>query len=123
MHAPSVIVHGVGLTTGGGGGGGGVSDDEDGGGGADEEDAGEDEDGGAGGVSACTAPCAHPATDTNATAKSSIRIPHPRARPSLAEVDGGRITEVATARARLPRRSGDGPSECGYRVTGRPRSS
>lgn len=84
MHAPSLIVHGVGFTTGGGGGGGGgVSEDGtgDGDGDGDGED-GEDgeaetEDGGAAGVSACTAPCAHPATDINATAASNIRIAHP----------------------------------------------
>jgi hypothetical protein len=90
--------HGVGFTTGGGGGGGGgVSDDEDVGAG-DEEDT---EDGGAVGVSACTAPEAHPATDINATAASSIRIAHPLSDSSFAEVDDGRITQVAKQRARL----------------------
>jgi hypothetical protein len=97
MHAPSLMSHGVGFTTGagGGGGGGGVSEEE---GAADDEDgtpedgtpedgtpedgtpedgAEDNEGGGAVGVSACTAPCAHPATDINATATSSIRIAHP----------------------------------------------
>jgi len=102
-------VHGVGFTTGGGGGGGGgASDDVEGGveGGASEDgaddDAEDDEDGGVVGVSACTAPCAHPATDINATATSSILIAHPLVDPSLAEVDDRRSAQVATARARLP---------------------
>lgn len=90
MHAPSLMVHGVGFTTGGGGGGGGGASDEDtgadgagaGGTGADEaEGATEDEGGGVAGVSACTAPCVHPATDINATATSSIRTANPLARP------------------------------------------
>lgn len=106
MHAPSLMVHGVGFTTGGGGGGGGGASDDVGGGvegGASEDGADDDaEDGGVVGVSACTAPCAHPATDINATATSSILIAHPLVVPSLAEVDGGRCSQVATARARLP---------------------
>ena len=81
MHAPSLMVHGVGFATGGGGGGGGGASDEDTGAedtGADEaEGAAEDEGGGAVGVSARTAPCAHPATEINATATSSIRTANP----------------------------------------------
>ena len=119
MHAPSLMSHGVGFATGaggGGGGGGGVSEDE-GEGTTDEEDGAEDdgaeddgaeedgavddEGGGAVGVSACTAPCAHPATDINATAASSIRIAHPLSDSSFAEVDDRRITQVAKRRARL----------------------
>jgi hypothetical protein len=97
------MLHGVGFTTGGGGGGGGgVSEDE--GGGAGEEVGTEEDTGGGGavGVSACTAPCAHPATDINATAASNIRIAHPLVIPSSADEDDGGMTEVATRRARLP---------------------
>jgi hypothetical protein len=110
--------HGVGFTTGaggGGGGGGGVTDDgegatgvedgaaEDGGAAEGDEGSADDDDecGGAAGVSACTAPCAHPATDINATAASSIRIAHPLSDSSFAEVDDRTITRVAKRRARL----------------------
>ncbi len=124
MHAPSLMSHGVGFTTGaggGGGGGGGVWEEDEGEGTTDEEDGAEgdgaeddgaeeddaegddaeDEDGGTVGVSACTAPCAHPATDINATAASSIRIAHPLSDSSFAEVDDRRIPQVAKRRARL----------------------
>ncbi|GLY52555.1 hypothetical protein Lesp01_62110 [Lentzea sp. NBRC 102530] len=102
MQAPSLIEHGVGFTTGGGGGG--VSEDgavedgavEDGG---VEDDSTEDDEGGPDvGVSACTELCAHPASDINATAATTIRTAHPLVVPSLAEVDDRRITRVAQRR-------------------------
>lgn len=105
MHAPSLMLHGVGFTTGGGGGGGGgggVSEDEGGGAGEEGDTEGDTGGGGTVGVSACTVPCVHPATDINAIAASNIRIAHPLVIPSFADVDDGGMTEVATRRARLP---------------------
>jgi hypothetical protein len=102
--------HGVGFTTGAGGGGGGGGVSEEDGGGVAEDGAGAEEledgtadteVGVAAGVSACTAPWAHPATDINATATSRTRIAHPLSDSSFAEEDDRRITRVARRRARL----------------------